>query len=315
MKISTVAFVFAVVFSLYLLQAKLFPAKQTSQITSQSSTAVEKPTTPTKASATSNTDSNNQPTAITTWAAQTAPMQIKQRPKWKLTGDITGQLKALQHQATRGDHQASYLLSMNYKYCINAADSEKALEEKLQQAQELADSTQATNNINIKYQYCQSITTQQRNAYYDHLLDAAKNAQVAAQEVIGTITPEQYMRLKGNQNLGRDQHIAKRSQFIEQKLQLLTNAAHHGSIKALMRLSNMQHSQNYGPNGYTKAYAYNQIILELTEDNDIYNRYSWFQQKMYEQLTPKEIEQAQEITATWLTKIRQNGTLYLSTHQ
>lgn len=242
--------------------------------------------------------------------AQIKPMQIKQRPKWKLTGDIKAQLKQLQTATAKGDHRAGYRLAMNYKYCYTAASDEKQLAEKLQQADDFADSGKAINRIEQKYQYCQSISLTQRQTYIDQLIDAANNGQVAAQEVIGTITPEQYMQLQNSQNLERNQYIAKRDQFIEQKLQLLENAAHHGSIKALMKLSNMQHSQNYGPNGYTKAYAYNQIILELTEDNDVHNRYSWFQQKMFDQLDPQEIEQALEITETWLDKIRRNGTIY-----
>ena len=312
MKSSTVALIAAVIFSLYLLQSNLFATKEPSPLSTHTSPRVEKPTAPTKATTITVADTTaKQRITKDTPTNQDAPMQIAQRPKWKLTGDIASQLRALQHQTANGDHQARYILAMNYRYCFNAASSEKELEEKLQQTQEFTDSSRVTNNINVKYQYCVSVDTQQRQSYYNHLLNAANNGQVAAQEVIGSVTANQYMQLQSDQKLQRSQYIAKRDNFIEQKLQLLERAAQHGSIKDLMRLSNLQRSQNYGPNGYTKAYAYNQIILELTEDNDIHNRYSWFQQKLYDQLTPQEIEQAQEITATWLTEIRQNGTLYL----
>ena len=44
----------------------------------------------------------------------------------------------------------------------------------------------------------------------------------------------------------------------------------------------------------------------------MYNRYSWFQQKLYPQLTPEEIENALAMSEEWLKKIKINGTLYLN---
>ena len=238
------------------------------------------------------------------------PLQTKTRPTWKLTGDIKAKLKALEQAAQTGDTIASYQLAMNYKYCFYAAINEQQLEEKLQNAYEFADNDKTIDNINHKYQYCKSVTKEQRQQYYQHLIDAAQNGEVAAKEAIGNITEHQYMKQINKEDLDRQAHIAKRDKFIRQQLGLLESAANQGSIKALMKLSNLQYSQNYGPNGRLKAFAYNQVILELTKDNQLHNRYSWYQQKMYDQLTPEELAQAEHISSLMLKNIQQNGTFY-----
>ena len=238
------------------------------------------------------------------------PLQTMIRPTWKLTGDIAAKLKTLKQAAQKGDARANYQLAMNYKYCFYAASNQQQLEEKLQDAYEFADSDKTIDNINHKYQYCKSVTDNQRQQYYQHLMNAAHNGEVAAQEAIGNITEHQYMKQINEENLEREAYVAKRDEFIRQQLSMLKNAANHGSIKALMKLSNMQYSQNYGPNGYLKAYAYNQVILELTKENQVYNRYSWYQQKMYDQFTPEELAQAEQISSHLLESIKQNGTFY-----
>ena len=120
------------------------------------------------------------------------------------------------------------------------------------------------------------------------------------------------MKSQGYEELERSDFIRKRDSFIEQKVSFLEQAAKYGSIKALAKLSNMNRSQIIAGNGYVKSYAFNQLILEFTQNNEIYNRYSWFQQKLYSQLTPEEIENALTMSEEWSAKIKLNGTLYLN---
>ena len=97
-----------------------------------------------------------------------------------------------------------------------------------------------------------------------------------------------------------------------QKIKFLEQAAQHGSIKALIRLSTMNRSQRFGENGYVNSFAYNQLILALTQSNETYNRYAWLQQKQRSQLTLDEVDAANSISAQWLEIIKTNGTLYLN---
>jgi hypothetical protein len=128
---------------------------------------------------------------------------------------------------------------------------------------------------------------------------------------MATVTPEQFMQLAGATELERDAYIQKREDFIQLQLSLLESASQHGSIKALITLSNMHHSQNYGEHGRAKSYAFNLLILELTDDNELQSRYSGFVQRRQSELSPEQIEQAQVLSEQWLAMIKANGSLYL----
>jgi hypothetical protein len=128
---------------------------------------------------------------------------------------------------------------------------------------------------------------------------------------MATVTPEQFMQLAGATELERDAYIQKREDFIQLQLSLLESASQHGSINALITLSNMYHSQNYGADGRTKSYTLNHLILELTDDNELQSKYSGFVQRRQSELTPEQIEQAQALSEQWLAMIKANGSLYL----
>ncbi|NQY65276.1 MAG: hypothetical protein HRT38_16455 [Alteromonadaceae bacterium] len=74
----------------------------------------------------------------------------------------------------------------------------------------------------------------------------------------------------------------------------------------------MNRAQKIGEKGYVKSFAFNQLILELTQNNEIYNRYSRHQQKLHSQLTSDEIDNAFAMSEEWLEIIKANGTLYLN---
>ena len=120
------------------------------------------------------------------------------------------------------------------------------------------------------------------------------------------------MKSQGYEDLKREEFIIMRDNFIEQKIGFLERAAQNGSIKALVRLSRMNLTQKFGENGYVKSFGFNQLILELTQNNEIYNRYSRYQQKLHSQLTSEEIDNAFAMSEEWLEVIKANGTLYLN---
>lgn len=257
------------------------------------------------------TDTANSKTILETVDRHNGQMLNIQRPNWKFDGQFIVQLEKLKSAATDKNNEASYILAMNLRYCMNSPIDDIALEKKLEQAYEFSDSELAVGEITKKYQYCSGIEQKQRNQFYSYSKAAANNGYVAAQEVIGSITPEFFMLSQGHEDLERDEFIVMRDNFIEQQIQFLERAAQNGSIRALVRLANMNRSQQVGGNGYVKSFAFNQLILELTQNNEIYNRYSWFQQKLYEQLTAEEVNDAFAMSEEWLAIIKANGTLYL----
>jgi len=239
-------------------------------------------------------------------------MVVMHRPDWKFDENLFVQLERLKSAAASGDDEASYILAMNLRYCYHGPIDDIALEKKLEQAYEFGDSERAVGRIIEKYEYCSGITNKQRGQFYSYFESAANNKNVAAQEVIGRTTPEFFMEFQGYKNLGRNEYIQMRDNFITQKIEFLEQAGKNGSIRALIKLSSMNRSQNFGANGYVKSFAFNQLILELTPDNKLYNRYSWFQDKLYSQLSSEEIDTAFAMYDEWLETITTSGTLYLN---
>jgi hypothetical protein len=238
-------------------------------------------------------------------------MVVIERTDWKLSQPLRTQLTRLKNRADQGDLQAAYSLAMNLRFCGMAPLDETDLEARLQQAYQYKDDGVAIADIKERYEFCAGVDQQQRAEFYAYLENAAKAGYVYAQEEIATVTPELFMQLAGATELERGAYIQKRQDFIQLQLSLLESASQHGSIKALITLSTMHHSQNYGEHGRAKSYAFNLLILELADDNELQSRYSWFVQRRQSELTPEQIEQAQALSEQWLAMIKANGTLYL----
>lgn len=238
-------------------------------------------------------------------------MVVIERTDWKLNQPLRTQLKRLKNQADQGDLQAAYSLAMNLRFCSMAPLDEADLDTRLQQAYQYKDDGVAIAAITERYEFCEGINQQQRAEFYTYLETAAKAGYVYAQEEMATVTPEQFMQLADATELEREAYIQKRQDFIQLQLSSLQSASQHGSIKALIALSTMHHSQNYGDHGRAKSYAINLLILELTDDNELQSRYSCFVQHRQAELTPEQLEQAQMLSQQWLALIKANGTLYL----
>jgi hypothetical protein len=129
---------------------------------------------------------------------------------------------------------------------------------------------------------------------------------------MGRISPAFFMKSQGYDDVEREDFIKIRDSFIEQKIGLLEQAAQNGSINAIGRLAYINRFQKPGEMGYVKAFGFNQVILELTQSNKIYNKYSRYQQTLHSQLTSEEIDNAFAMSEEWLDIIKANGTLYLN---
>ena len=252
-------------------------------------------------------DLNSSPTA----PDPAEQLVVIERTDWKLDQPLRTQLTRLKNRADQGDLQAAYSLAMNLRFCSMAPLDETDLEARLQQAYQYKDDGVAITTIKERYEFCAGVDQQQRSEFYAYLETAAKAGYVYAQEEMATVTPELFMQLAGATELEREAYIQKRDDFIQLQLSLLESASQHGSIKALITLSNMHHSQNYGEHGRAKSYTFNLLILELTDDNELQSRYSDFVQRRQPELSPEQIEQALAMSQNWLAMIKANGTLYL----
>lgn len=237
-------------------------------------------------------------------------LMVVQRIGWRLGSPLSEHIEALKERFASGNAEAGYLLGANLRYCLWAPADENALNAKLKEMGIFSDADESIERENKRYEYCDGIQVEQRKQYFAYLYDSALAGYVQSQEFIGGITAEQYMQTQATNKLSRDEFVAMRDEFNQHKLAFLEAAAKKGSIHALTRLSDLFNSQNYGEKGKEKAFALNQIILELTDSNDIYNRYTFFQERLQAQLNSEEIEYAYAMSQQWLEQIQTNGTLY-----
>ena len=79
---------------------------------------------------------------------------------------------------------------------------------------------------------------------------------------------------------------------------------------ALMTLSNLHHTQQTGENSLAHSYALNRLLMDITQSDEVYNRYAYFEQRQYPQLSEDDKMIAEELLTQWREIIERNGTLY-----
>lgn len=236
---------------------------------------------------------------------------IKNAPKWRFDGVFIDHFTELKQRAKQGDAEANYLIAQNLKYCFNAPLDAEALEATLAESYEFSDAGDTQNRVLEKYEYCKGVDLATRRSFYRYLAMAAEQGSAFAQQTFAGLTPEFYMKSQFPEKLSRAEFIKNRDGFKERKTVFLEQAAKQGSEQALMSLASMYYSEQVGEHSAAKAYAINRLIMEITQNNDVYNRYAWFEQRQYPTLSDEELSIANNLFDQWLLQIKQNGTLYL----
>ena len=236
---------------------------------------------------------------------------IKNAPKWRFDGVFIDHFTELKQRAKQGDAEANYLIAQNLKYCFNAPLDAEALEATLAESYEFSDAGDTQNRVLEKYEYCQGLDLATRRSFYRYLTMAAEQGSAFAQQTFAGLTPEFYMKSQFPEKLSRAEFIKNRDGFKERKTVFLEQAAKQGSEQALMSLASMYYSEQVGEHSAAKAYAINRLIMEITQNNDVYNRYAWFEQRQYPTLSDEELSIANNLFDQWLLQIKLNGTLYL----
>jgi hypothetical protein len=241
---------------------------------------------------------------------QSGQLVVKQRPDWKQDGSLNQHFEALKLAADNGDEAAAHILAMNLRHCYSSVVTEVEFDEVLSDAYENNDSSNRIRFITERFDYCKGINKEQRSQFYKYFEIAANLGFVPTQEVIANITPKLFMESQGYAKLERKEFLKKRDQFIQQKLSYLESASQQGSLRAINQLSGMYYSQNYGSGGFLKAFVLNQAVLELTDDDNRYNRFSRYQQNLHNKLSPEDVDKGLSMSKELLEKIKQKGTLY-----
>lgn len=237
-------------------------------------------------------------------------LKLQQRPNWRVEGNFAEQFNALNERFLAGDLIAGYQIARNLQSCQSAPTTETAYQHAINTGQALQETANYFERLSQRFAKCSGIAQSVKTQYLHYLQATAAQGFTPAQESFAHINTEFYMKYQAEQQLTREKYIAKREGFIKQKLDNLHQAAEHGSLLAIKNLANMYYSQNYGENGSIKAYAFNYVILELTDDNKLYNRYQWYQERLSQALTHEQIAHALALAQQLLDKIAINGTLY-----
>ena len=225
---------------------------------------------------------------------------IKNAPKWRFDGVLIDHFTELKQRAEQGDVEANYLIAQNLKYCFNAPLDAEALEATLAESYEFSDAGDTQNRALEKYEYCQGLDLATRRSFYSYLAEAAENGSAYAQQTFAGLTPEFYMKSQFPDKLSRAEFIKNRDNFKQRKTAFLEQAAKQGSEQALMSLASMYYSEQVGEHSAAKAYAINRLIMEITQNNDVYNRYAWFEQRQYPTLSDEELSIANNLFDQWL---------------
>lgn len=237
------------------------------------------------------------------------------RPSWLIKDNLTLHIEQLKSAFKQGDSESGYRLAMNLRKCLHAPLNITDLSNKVSRAEQANESPEFIAGLQQRFVQCEGVSLKERQEFYYFMQQAAQQGFVPAQESFASLHAELYMTSQNKQDLPRADYIASRNKFVSEKLFYLRAAAERGSLYAVKQLANLYNSQNYGSNGLVKAYAYNQVILSLTDNNTLYNRYQWFQERLAQRLSIEEVSQALNITEHTLEKINDHGTRYSITYK
>lgn len=227
---------------------------------------------------------------------------------WQLNSPLASSIDELLALALSGDSEARFVLARNLEYCYYSARSDQEHEIKRQQALSYSDADSAISRIDERYRYCIDVQPSVFAGFFSHLEASAAAGFVLAQEHYGAINTDFYMKVQGFNELKRDDYIAKREAFENRKVEFLDRAMRSGSINAMARLSQLA-SHQLGSYGLVEAYAINNVIMQLTDDNTLFNRYAWLNEKLEQRLTQTEVLDALAQSQALITTINNSPTL------
>lgn len=233
-----------------------------------------------------------------------------EKTNWRLNGKLTDHYQQLLNLANQQDSDATYLLAMNLQYCSRAVETEEAHGTSMSLAISEGEHDNIIEQSTQRFRYCFGISRSQKNQFIDWLEQAASQGHVRSQEAFANITPSQYMGLIEPEKLEREAYIQQRDAFIEKQHSYLHSAAQQGSFHALQKLSGLHYNQKIKVASLVHSYAYNHAILAFTDDNTLYNRYNWYQQKYNNTMPATDIEQAMIMAEQLINEINNSGTIY-----
>jgi hypothetical protein len=142
---------------------------------------------------------------------------------------------------------------MNLRSCWTAPYDKKDFDARIQSAEDYSDADSSIRRLKNRYEKCQGVDMTQRQQFYGVMKATAEHGYVPAQESYAQMPAEFYMTSQGNKKLPRDEYITKRDSFITEKLDFLSQAAEHCSLKAMVKLAGMYIPKPLEDAGFSKS--------------------------------------------------------------
>lgn len=189
-----------------------------------------------------------------------------------------------------------YLIAKTIRRCRNTPKSQDELNLWLNNANQLNEPQAYINDMLIRYEDCSKIKTPHRNTI-ELLTTAASLGSDDALDELWQIGDLEFGQIVGLDQLNRQQQITQQLAFKHLKFDLAEHLAKKGNEKSLMRLILGYHHDdpNNGQPNFHKAFAYTEVALHTTDNNDFYNTVLTIQEKLRRMMTDAEVIQAIEL--------------------
>lgn len=242
----------------------------------------------------SNSEENDQQ------ALALASIDAQSISRWKLSTPLQTQLAQLEQLSANGDVQATYILAKNLRYCFYTPSNEESYQERVSEALNNDEGDTYLSNLEELFQYCQNVTHATKKQFARYLTLAANQGHIEAMIDYGFANTELLVKVESETLSTLDARVA----VLAAQQEYLTTAAQQGHLKAISRLSDNLWQQKFGNNDGIQALAYLYLFLELTDDNQLYSRYQWQEQRILKQLSSEKVAQARELSKELLSNIQ-----------
>ncbi|REL31096.1 hypothetical protein [Thalassotalea euphylliae] len=221
---------------------------------------------------------------------------------WKLSTPLHTQLAQLEYLSANGNLQAAFILAKNLRYCFYTPSDEESYQDRVNKALDNNEDDHYLAKIAENYEYCQGVMHATKKQFAHYLAFAANQGHLDAMLDYGFANTELLVKVESETRSA----LTARTEVLAAQQEYLTTAALQGNVKAIARLSDNLWQQKFGNNDGSQALAYLYLLLELTDDSQLYSRYQWQEQRMSKQLSPEKVAQARDLSQDLVRNIISN---------
>lgn len=194
-------------------------------------------------------------------------------------------------------------LAIELRLCKSVPKSDSELSVWLDEANSVGEPNEYIEDFLARFDLCSKQPKVEYN-YTDLLLIAAEQGSDDAVSLLWAIGEQEYFENVGKVQLSREARIAARVAFTHKKYDLAHKVALQGGEQSLEKL--VEGYQHFDPatNGqsYYKSVAYANYAMAITRNNDLYRKVDWIKQRLLNNMSNYEQDQAQMMTEKLLSE-------------